>query len=102
MLCTQRPFLPSSRGSCSGMAIRAFVLLTTKPGTSQQIVSSRRIRGVKMASSVFGRFDAVLVIEAKSLQELAKIIYEVVERHPNVVHTETLVSVFPPGTARVE
>lgn len=82
--------------------IRAFVLLTTKPGTSQEVVTSRKIRGVKMASSVFGRFDAVLVIEAKDLGELAKIIYEVVESHPNVVHTETLISVFPPGTHRVE
>jgi DNA-binding Lrp family transcriptional regulator len=84
------------------MAIRAFVLLTTKPGTSQEIVTSRKIRGVKMASSVFGRFDAVLVIEAKDLPELAKIIYELVAAHPNVVHTETLISVFPPGTHRVE
>ncbi|MEM3428074.1 MAG: hypothetical protein QW212_07365, partial [Nitrososphaerales archaeon] len=64
--------------------IRAFVLLTTKPGTSQEIVTSRKIKGVKLASSVFGRFDAVLVIETKDLQELAKIIYKVVEAHPNV------------------
>ena len=84
------------------MVIRAFVLLTTKPGTSQEVVTSRRIRGVKMASSVFGRFDAVLVIEAKDLQELAKIIYDDIAAHPNVVHTETLISVFPPGTHRVE
>jgi len=84
------------------MAIRAFVLLTTKPGTSQEIVTSRKIRGVKMASSVFGRFDAVLVIEARDLKELAKIIYDVVAAHPNVVHTETLISVFPPGTHKVE
>jgi DNA-binding Lrp family transcriptional regulator len=84
------------------MAIRAFVLVTTKPGTSQEIVTSRRIRGVKMASSVFGRFDAVLVIEAKDLQELAKIVYDDVASHPNVLHTETLISVFPPGTHRVE
>ena len=78
------------------------MLLTTKPGTSQDIVASRRIRGVKMASSVFGRFDAVLVIEAKDLQELAKTIYEVIAAHPNVMHTETLISVFPPGTHKVE
>ncbi len=84
------------------MVIRAFVLVTTKPGTSHEIVTSRRIRGVKMASSVFGRFDVVLVIEAKNLQELAKIIYDDIASHPNVVHTETLISVFPPGTHRVE
>jgi DNA-binding Lrp family transcriptional regulator len=76
--------------------IRAFVLLTMKPGTSEEIVSSRRIRGVKLASSVLGRFDAIAVVEADSSEELTKIIYEMIEQHPNVVHTETLLSMFTP------
>jgi len=79
-------------------AIRAFVMVTMKPGTSEDIVRSRRIKGVKMANSVFGRFDAVVVVEAKNLEELRKIIYEMVEQHPNVVHTETLISLFHPPT----
>jgi len=77
--------------------IRAFVMVTMRPGTSQEIVGSRRIRGVRMANSVLGRFDAVVVIEAESLEELRKIIYEMVEQHPNVVHTETLISIFHPA-----
>ncbi|MEM4462460.1 MAG: Lrp/AsnC ligand binding domain-containing protein [Candidatus Bathyarchaeia archaeon] len=72
--------------------IRAFVLITTSPGTSEDIVRSRRIKGVKLANSVFGRYDAVVVIEADSLEELKKIIYEVIEQHPNVIRTETLIS----------
>jgi len=76
--------------------IRAFVLVTMKPGTSEEIVRSRRIKGVKIANSVLGRFDAVVVIEASSLKELKKIIYEMIEQHPNVVHTETLISIFYP------
>lgn len=79
-----------------GKALRAFVMVTTKPGTSEDIVRSRRIKGVKMANSVLGRFDAVVVIEAANLEELRKIIYEMVEQHPNVVHTETLISIFHP------
>ncbi len=71
-------------------------MVTMKPGTSEEIVRSRRIKGVKMANSVFGRFDAVVVVEAKSLEELRRIIYEMVEQHPNVVHTETLISLFHP------
>ncbi len=74
--------------------LRAFVMVTVKPGTSQDIVGSRRIKGVKMANSVLGRFDAVVVIEAESLSEINKIIYEMVEQHPNVIHTETLLSIF--------
>jgi DNA-binding Lrp family transcriptional regulator len=76
--------------------IRAFVLLTMKPGTSEEIVTSRRIKGVKMASSILGRFDAIAIVEAESSEELAKIIYEMIEQHPNVVHTETLLSMFTP------
>ncbi|KYH38541.1 MAG: AsnC family transcriptional regulator [Candidatus Bathyarchaeota archaeon B26-1] len=67
-----------------------------KPGTSEEIVRSRRIKGVKMANSVLGRYDAVVIIEAKGLNDLKKIIYEMIEQHPNVVHTETLISIFYP------
>lgn len=73
-------------------------MINMKPGTSEEIVRSRRIKGVKMANSVFGRFDAVVVVEAKSLEEIRKIIYEMVEQHPDVVHTETLISLFHPAT----
>jgi len=76
--------------------LRAFVMITVKPGTSEEIVRSRRIKGVRMANSVLGRFDAVVVVEAESLEELRKIIYEMVEQHPNVIHTETMISIFHP------
>ena len=76
--------------------LRAFVLVKVKPGTSEDIVRSRRIKGVKIANSVLGRYDAVVVIEAESLKELRKIIYEMIEQHPNVIHTETLISIFHP------
>lgn len=77
--------------------LRAFVMITVKPGTSEDIVRSRRIKGVKMANSVLGRFDAVVIVEAETLDELRKIIYEMVEQHPNVIHTETLISLFHPS-----
>ena len=41
---------------------------------------------------MFGRFDAVAIIEATDLEELKKIIYEMIEQHPDVIHTETLLS----------
>ena len=76
--------------------IRAFILLTMRPGTSEEIVQSRKIKGVTLANSVLGRFDAIAVVEASSSEELTKIIYEMIEKHPNVVHTETLLSMFTP------
>jgi len=72
-------------------------MVTVKPGTSEEIVRSRRIKGVRMANSVLGRFDAVVVVEAESLDELREIIYEMVEQHPNVIHTETMISIFHPA-----
>ena len=76
--------------------IRAFVLLTMRPGTSEEIVQSRKIKGVTLANSVLGRFDAVAIIEADNSDQLAKIIYEVIEKNPYVVRTETLLSMFIP------
>jgi hypothetical protein len=38
--------------------------------------------------------DKGLVVEATSLEELKRIIYEMIEQQPNVLHTETLVSIF--------
>ena len=72
-------------------------MVTMKPGTSEEIVKSRRIKGVTMANSVLGRFDAIVVIEANTLEELKKITYEMIEQHPNVLHTETLISIFKPS-----
>jgi DNA-binding Lrp family transcriptional regulator len=67
-----------------------------RPGTSEEIVRSRKIKGVMMANSVLGRFDAIAIVEADNSEELTKIIYEMIERHPNVVHTETMLSMFTP------
>ena len=85
------------------MAVIAYVLLRTKPGTSHQIIASRKIPGVQMASSVFGRYDAVLVISAKDMDELSKTMYDVIEKHPNVEHSECLISIpYPPeGSQRL-
>ena len=87
----------SSERNFRRKALRAFVMVSMKPGTSEEIVRSRRIKGVKMANSVLGRFDAVVVVEARDLMELRKIIYEMVEQHPSVGHTETLISIFHPA-----
>jgi uncharacterized protein with GYD domain len=76
--------------------IRAFVLLTMRPGTSEDIVKSRKIKGVTLANSILGRFDAIVIVEADNSDQLAKIIYEMIEKNPYVVRTETLLSMFTP------
>ena len=76
--------------------IRAFVLLTMRPGTSEEIVKSRKIKGVTLANSILGRFDAIVIVEADNSEQLTKIIYEMIEKNPYVVRTETLLSMFTP------
>jgi uncharacterized protein with GYD domain len=49
-----------------------------------------------LANSILGRFDAIVIIEADNSEQLTKIIYEMVEKNPYVVRTETLLSMFTP------
>jgi len=76
--------------------MKAYIMIMTKPGTSEKVVEEikRRVKGVLHADSVYGRFDAVVIIEAPTLEELNEIVYKVVEKSPNIVHTETLITLF--------
>ncbi len=76
--------------------MRGYVLFNTKPGTSEEVLKSlresRALKGIVSADSVFGRFDAILVIEAKDLEEFGDIVYQVIEKNPSIIHTETCVA----------
>lgn len=76
--------------------MKAYILIRTKPGTSEKVVEEikRRVEGVLQADSVYGRFDAIVIIEAPSLEELNEIVYKVVEKEPNIIHTETSITLF--------
>ena len=76
--------------------MKAYILIRTKPGTSEKVVEEikRRVKGILNADSVYGRFDAIVVIEAPSLEELNEIVYKVVEKEPNIIHTETSITLF--------
>jgi len=73
-------------------------LVNTKPGTSEKVVKElrvkKKVKGILMADSVYGQYDAVVVMEVKDLKELMKTVYEVIEKNPNIVKTETLISLF--------
>ncbi len=49
------------------------------------------IKGVVQADSMFGRFDAIVTIEAPDLESLSETVYKVIEMVPNVIHTETAI-----------
>ena len=76
--------------------MKAYIMIETKPGTSEEVVKAIKSRVVKVlhADSVYGRYDAVVVIEAPNLEKINEIVYKVVERDPNIVHTETSITLF--------
>lgn len=75
------------------MGLKAYILVTTKPGTSEDFVRQvKLVAGVVEAHSVYGRYDAIVEVEANTLEEVAKVVYNVIEKSPNVVHTETAIT----------
>lgn len=58
--------------------MRAYVFLETKPGTSEQVLNNVRniseLKGVKQVDSVYGRFDAIILVEASDLNQLGDLV----------------------------
>jgi len=85
--------------------MRAYILLETKPATSLQVVEriKKRVKEVVQADAIYGRYDAVIVVEAPSLESINEILYKVIEKDPNIIHTETsLVLESPSSGGKVE
>jgi len=71
--------------------MRAYIFIQTKPATSLEVVEriKRRVKEVVQADAIYGRYDAVVIIEAPNLESINEILYKVIEKDPNIVHTET-------------
>lgn len=74
--------------------MKAYILIQTKPGTSEEVVSSirKRVNEVNSVDSVYGRFDAIVIVEAPDIERINEIVYKVVGKDPNIVHTETSIT----------
>ena len=75
--------------------MKAYIFLSTKPGTSEEVlqhlIKLQRMEGVTQVDSIYGRFDAIVTVEAPDLERLGNLVYKVVEKVPNVTHTETAI-----------
>ena len=72
--------------------VKGYLLIKLVPGLEANALSQiRATPGVKDVNLVFGQWDAIAVIEAKSLFELAKIIVSEVRGIQGVQDTTTLV-----------
>lgn len=81
--------------------MKAYVFLETKPGTSEQVLqylsNISELKGVKQVDSVYGRFDAIILLEAADLNELGDLVYRVIEQVPNIIRTETSIVLASPS-----
>jgi DNA-binding Lrp family transcriptional regulator len=77
--------------------IKAYILISTKPGTSLEVVKriKEKTSEVIAADAIFGRYDAVLILEAPSLENINQVVYKVIEKDPNVIRTETSIVLAP-------
>ena len=71
--------------------MRAYIFINTKPGTSEEVVKriKNKVKEVVQADSIYGRYDAIIIIEAPKLESINEILYRVIEKDPNIIHTET-------------
>ena len=76
--------------------MKAYILINTKPGTSEEVVRNikKRVEGLLQIDSVYGRYDAIVVIEAPNIEKINEIVYKVVGKDPNIIHTETSITLF--------
>ena len=76
--------------------LKAYILLSTKPGTSLEVV--KRLKEVKettAADAIFGRYDAIVILEAPTLEQINQVVYKIIEKDPNVTRTETSIVLSP-------
>jgi DNA-binding Lrp family transcriptional regulator len=74
--------------------MKTYIMVVAKPGTSENVVKAikDKVKEVIQADSVWGRYDAILTIEAPTLEKITEIVYKIVASHPEIVHTETAIA----------
>jgi DNA-binding Lrp family transcriptional regulator len=73
--------------------VSAYVLVRLVPGLESEAMSRMRVvPGVKDLITVFGRWDAILQVEAKTIPGLARMVIGQIRGIQGVQATETLVA----------
>ncbi len=77
--------------------MKAYILLSTKPGTSLDVVKKlkEKVKETVTADAIFGRYDAIVILEAPQLEEINQVVYKIIEKDPNVIRTETSIVLCP-------
>jgi DNA-binding Lrp family transcriptional regulator len=77
--------------------MKAYILLSTKPGTSLDVVKriKEKVKQTIIADAIFGRYDAIIGLEAPALEDINQVVYKIIEKDPNVIRTETSIVLSP-------
>ncbi|MBM4330854.1 MAG: Lrp/AsnC family transcriptional regulator [Deltaproteobacteria bacterium] len=76
------------------MAVSAFVLIRTEADkTKGAFENLTKLKGVKMAHTVTGPFDIILLVEARTLHELGEVILSKIRGVDGISRTMTCVTV---------
>jgi len=70
--------------------VRAIILIKSPRNPIADKVA--KLKGVKEAFNVYGRFDAIALVETKDLSEIKKLVLEI-QKIEGVRRTETLINV---------
>ncbi|MCS7125917.1 MAG: Lrp/AsnC ligand binding domain-containing protein [Aigarchaeota archaeon] len=74
------------------MPVQAYVFIRVLKGNANIVLKGvSRVKGVKSARMVSGRYDVVAFIEAESLEELGRIVATKIHRVRGVQSTETAI-----------
>jgi DNA-binding Lrp family transcriptional regulator len=71
---------------------RGFVLISVEPGKEMEAFRGfKKVKGVVEATPLLGDIDFVLIIEAETANDIAKIVVDKVRHIIGVVSTKTLI-----------
>ncbi|MEW6069586.1 MAG: Lrp/AsnC ligand binding domain-containing protein [Candidatus Thermoplasmatota archaeon] len=72
--------------------VRAYCLIQTTAGKSKPVAEAvSKLKGVKSAYAVTGRFDAIALVEATDLKALSELVLAKIHAVDGVARTETAI-----------
>ncbi|KPK48012.1 MAG: hypothetical protein AMJ77_01255 [Dehalococcoidia bacterium SM23_28_2] len=77
------------------MAVKAYVLVVTDPGTTKGVMDIlRRIPGVVETREVMGPYDIVVEVQVENLTDMPPVLAEKIRKIPGIQSTTSLIA-FP-------
>ena len=72
--------------------MKGYILVKLVPGLEKDAITHiRNIRGVEEVNLLFGQWDVITVVEAKTLHEMARVVVSEIRSIQGVQDTSTLV-----------